>query len=134
MHRRFRISFRAWNERCAKPIFSSIRIPREIRYSVRTSPIRPIHHDFHAAADGQLGYRDWRISGDDDWIRRIYPQLKQSLDYCIRTWDPREAGALEEPHHHTCDIEFWRPDGMCTSFYAGALNSFVQIGQALKRM
>ena len=101
-------------------------------------PIRPVHHDFHAAADGQLGgiikvYRDWRISGDDAWIRRIYPQLKQSLDYCIRTWDPREAGALEEPHHNTYDIEFWGPDGMCTSFYAGALNSFVQIGRALKQ-
>lgn len=31
-------------------------------------PIRPVHHDFHAAADGQLGgiikvYRDWRIGG-----------------------------------------------------------------------
>lgn len=101
-------------------------------------PIRPVHHDFHAAADGQLGgiikvYRDWRISGDDEWIRRIYPQLQQSLDYCIRTWDPREVGALEEPHHNTYDIEFWGPDGMCTSFYAGALNSFVEIGKALKK-
>ncbi len=32
-------------------------------------PIRPAAHDFHAAADGQLGgimkvYREWRISGD----------------------------------------------------------------------
>lgn len=101
-------------------------------------PIRPVHHDFHAAADGQLGgiikvYRDWRISGDDEWIRRIWPQLKQSMDYCIRTWDPREAGALEEPHHNTYDIEFWGPDGMCTSFYAGALNSFVAIGKALRQ-
>lgn len=101
-------------------------------------PIRPIHHDFHSAADGQLGgiikvYRDWRISGDDAWLRRIYPQLKQSIDYCIRTWDPREAGALEEPHHNTYDIEFWGPDGMCTSFYAGALDCFVRISKYLKQ-
>ena len=99
-------------------------------------PIRPIHHDFHSAADGQLGgimkvYREWRISGDNEWIGKLYPQIKQSMDYCIRTWDPREVGAVEEPHHNTYDIEFWGPDGMCTSFYAGALNSFVQISKAL---
>ena len=34
-------------------------------------PISPLKHDFHAAADGQLGgimkvYRDWRISGDNE--------------------------------------------------------------------
>lgn len=100
-------------------------------------PIRPVHHDFHSAADGQLGgiikvYRDWRISGDNAWMRNLYPQLKQSMDYCIRTWDPREVGALEEPHHNTYDIEFWGPDGMCTSFYAGALNSIVRIGKFFK--
>lgn len=99
-------------------------------------PIRAAKHDFHAAADGQLGgiikiYRDWRISGNTDWLRMMYPHVKQSLDYCINTWDPRRVGALEEPHHNTYDIEFWGADGMCTSFYAGALHSFIKLGQAL---
>lgn len=99
-------------------------------------PIRAVKHDFHAAADGQLGgiikiYRDWRISGDTDWLRMMYPQVKNSLDYCIDTWDPRRVGALEEPHHNTYDIEFWGADGMCTSFYAAALQSFIQLGKAL---
>jgi uncharacterized protein (DUF608 family) len=99
-------------------------------------PIRPVHHDFHAAADGQLGgimkvYRDWRIYGNNDWLRKMYPAVKQSLDYCIEVWDPRETGALEEPHHNTYDIEFWGPDGMCTSFYTGALQAAVLMGKAL---
>lgn len=99
-------------------------------------PIRPIVHDFHAAADGQLGgimkvYREWRISGDTDWLRSLWPRVKASLDYCIETWDPGHKGWLEEPHHNTYDIEFWGPDGMCTSFYLGALQAAVQIGQAL---
>lgn len=99
-------------------------------------PIRTVKHDFHAAADGQLGgiikiYRDWRISGNTDWLRMMYPQVKNSLDYCINTWDPRRTGALEEPHHNTYDIEFWGADGMCTSFYAAALQSFIQLGKAL---
>lgn len=99
-------------------------------------PIRPTTHDFHAAADGQLGgiikvHREWRISGNTDWLRGLWPQVKQSLDYCIEAWDPRHKGVLEEPHHNTYDIEFWGPDGMCTSFYLGALKAAVAMAEAL---
>jgi hypothetical protein len=38
---------------------------------------------------------------------------------------------LEEPHHNTYDIEFWGPDGMCTSFYTGALQAITLMGKAL---
>ncbi|MFS4454937.1 GH116 family glycosyl hydrolase [Maribacter sp. 2304DJ31-5] len=105
----------------------------------RTSlPIRTVDHGFHAASDGQLGgimkvYRDWRISGDTEWMKKIYPKVKQSLDYCIKTWDPKGKGILEEPHHNTYDIEFWGPDGMCTSFYLGALTAIVEMGKAAKQ-
>jgi uncharacterized protein (DUF608 family) len=99
-------------------------------------PIRPVKHDFHAAADGQLGgivkvYRDWRIGGDTGWLRRLWPKVKRSLDYCIETWDPARKGVVEEPHHNTYDIEFWGPDGMCTSFYLAALEAAVRMGTAL---
>lgn len=99
-------------------------------------PYRPLRHDEPAASDGQLGgiikvYRDWRISGDTEWIRDLYPQVKASLDYCIRTWDPRRIGALEEPHLNTYDIQFWGPDGMCTSFYAAALEAFIEMSRGL---
>ena len=99
-------------------------------------PIRPLAHDFYAASDGQLGgimkaYRDWRISGDSSWVRNLYPRVKQSLDYCIATWDPRHTGTLEEPHHNTYDIEFWGPDPMTTSFYLGALEAMIQMGDFL---
>ncbi len=99
-------------------------------------PIRPPAHDFHAAADGQLGgimkvYREWRVSGDEMWLQRYWPQVKQSLDYCIETWDPKHQGVLVEPHHNTYDIEFWGPDGMCTSFYLGALKAASAMGEAV---
>ena len=99
-------------------------------------PIRPQVHDFHAASDGQLGgimkvHRDWRISGDTAWLRGLWPKVKASLDYCIETWDPEHKGWLEEPHHNTYDIEFWGPDGMCSSFYLGALQAAVRMGEAL---
>ncbi len=99
-------------------------------------PIRPVGHDFHAAADGQLGgimkaYREWRISGDTEWLRRLWPRVRKSLDYCIETWDPSHKGVMEEPHHNTYDIEFWGPDGMCSSFYLGALVAASLMGKAL---
>jgi uncharacterized protein (DUF608 family) len=99
-------------------------------------PIRPVEHDFHAAADGQLGgimkvHRDWRISGDTEWLRRLWPKVRKSLDFCIQTWDPQLKGIVEEPHHNTYDIEFWGPNGMCTSFYLGALHAAVAMGEAL---
>lgn len=103
----------------------------------RTSlPIQSVDsHGFHAAADGQLGgimkiYRDWRISGNTDWMKSLYPAVKQSIDYCIATWDPKHKGIVEEPHHNTYDIEFWGPEGMCTSFYLGALSAFIEMGKA----
>ena len=99
-------------------------------------PIRPVDHDFHAAADGQLGgimkvFREWRISGDIEWLQGLWPKVKKSLDYCIETWDPGHKGVVEEPHHNTYDIEFWGPDGMCTSFYLGALQAAVKMAKGL---
>ncbi|MEO8764009.1 MAG: GH116 family glycosyl hydrolase [Ginsengibacter sp.] len=99
-------------------------------------PIQPNNHDFHAAADGQLGgimkaHREWRISGDNEWLKKMYPMIKVSMDYCISTWDPRHQGVIEEPHHNTYDIEFWGPDGMHTSFYIGALNAISAMGRFL---
>ncbi|MFN8255039.1 MAG: GH116 family glycosyl hydrolase [Bacteroidales bacterium] len=99
-------------------------------------PIMPVSHEFHAAADGQLGgimkvYRDWRISGDNEWLKKIFPMVRTSMEYCIRTWDPREKGVIEEPHHNTYDIEFWGPDGMHTSFYIGALTAMCKMGEFL---
>lgn len=99
-------------------------------------PISPVKHDFHAASDGQLGgimkvYREWRISGDEAWLRNIYPAVVKSLDYCIATWDPKGKGVVEEPHHNTYDIEFWGPDGMITSFYLGALTAITLMGRHL---
>jgi uncharacterized protein (DUF608 family) len=101
-------------------------------------PIRPLQHDFYAAADGQLGgimkvHREWRISGENAWLEKIYPLVKVSMDYCIRTWDPRHKGVVEEPHHNTYDIEFWGPDALCTSFYLGALTAIIRMGTFLQQ-
>lgn len=99
-------------------------------------PIRVVAPSFQAAADGQLGgivkaYRDWRISGDTEWLRGIWQPMVASLDYCIRTWDPRRSGLPEEPQHVTYDIELWGPNAMTGSFYLAALAAVAEMAEAL---
>jgi len=90
----------------------------------------------HAASDGQLGgimklYRDWQICGDTEWLKTIYPRAQKSLRYCMNIWDPDRKGVLIEPHHNTYDIEFWGPDGMCSSIYLGALIAMAEMAAAV---
>ena len=66
---------------------------------------------FRPCADGQFGgivkvYRDWKISGDTDWIARLWPAVKQSLAFAWSPqnddrWDRDKAGVLEGRQHHT---------------------------------
>jgi uncharacterized protein (DUF608 family) len=99
-------------------------------------PITPLIHNFHSAADGQLGgimkvHREWRVSGNTTWLKVMFPKVKTSIDYCIKTWDPKRRGVIKEPHHNTYDIEFWGPTGFATSFYLGALNAIIIMGTYL---
>lgn len=101
-------------------------------------PDGPTEHKFHAAADGQLGgilklYRDYQICGDREWLAKLYPLAKRSLDFCIESWDPERKGLLFEPHHNTYDIEFWGPDGMCSSIYIGALSAMAELAREVGR-
>jgi len=99
-------------------------------------PIQFTDHNFHAAADGQLGgimkvYRDWRISGDTEWLMTLWPEIKSSYEFCSQSWDPDGIGILVEPHHNTYDIEFWGPDGMCSSIYLGATQAMIHMAKVL---
>ena len=105
-------------------------------------PIRSIGNarrdgfDCPAAADGQFGeiikvFREWRISGDTMWLRRLWPKVSACLDYGIRTWDPHRRGWIERSHLNTFDVEFCGPDSFCTSVYVGALQAATLMGTAL---
>ncbi|MEN6385851.1 MAG: GH116 family glycosyl hydrolase [Phycisphaerales bacterium] len=110
------------------------RAPLPIRNSSETGQWS---HQTPAAADGQLGgimkiYRDWKICGDSQWLKEMWPKVKQSLLYCIEAWDPEHNGVLSEPHHNTFDIEFWGPDSMCSTIYIGALKAAIEMANTLK--
>jgi uncharacterized protein (DUF608 family) len=83
---------------------------------------------FKPAADGQMGriislYRDWQISGDTDWLKKLWPQAKKALDYAWKSWDADRDGLMEGEQHNTYDIEFFGPNSMMGAFYLGALKA-----------
>jgi hypothetical protein len=86
--------------------------------------------------DGQLGsivrtFRDWRISGDTQWLRRLWPRLRASMAFCMKTWDPGGEGWLSRPRGNTYDLMFWEPDIRDSGIYVVALSAMVQFAEAL---
>jgi non-lysosomal glucosylceramidase len=78
------------------------------------------------AADGQFGqicwvYREWRISGDTAWLKRMWPTTKKALEYAWVAWDKDKDGLLEGAHHNTLDLNFTTAETMCGSLYQAAL-------------
>jgi len=91
---------------------------------------------FHAAGDGQMGgimkvYREWLISGDDEWLRKLWPKVKMTLEYAWQKWDADKDGVMEGVQHNTYDIEFHGPNTMMGSFYLGALRAGEEIARYL---
>lgn len=99
-------------------------------------PLGSAPWSFHAAADGQMGgviktYRDWLLSGDEVWLRSIWPQVKKALAYAWMAWDQDRDGVMEGVQHNTYDIEFWGPNTMMGSLYLGALRAAEEMARYL---
>ncbi|MBN1883588.1 MAG: hypothetical protein JW885_15580 [Deltaproteobacteria bacterium] len=87
---------------------------------------------FHPAADGQMGvimqvWREYALSGDRDWLAKLWPSVKKSLEYAWEYWDKDKDGVMEGLQHNTYDIEFYGPNGMITGMYLGALAAAVRM-------
>lgn len=91
---------------------------------------------FHPAADGQMGtviqvYREWLISGDDDWLRSIWPRCVKALEFAWKYWDADRDGVMEGMQHNTYDMEFYGPNTMMGSLYLGALTAAAKLAEHL---
>ena len=92
----------------------------------------------HAAADGQMGclmklYRDWQLSGDTEWLRRLWPNAKRALEFAWVKggWDANKDGVAEGVQHNTYDVEFYGPNPLCGVWYLGALRAAEEMARAL---
>ena len=91
-----------------------------------------------AAADGQMGqivhaYMDWSLSGDDAWLRSLWPRLKKALEFAWVPggWDANQDGVLEGVQHNTYDVEFYGPNPMCGIYYLAALRAAEEMARAV---
>ena len=110
---------------------------------------------FKACADGQMGciiraYREWKLSGDTEWLRKLWPKIKSALEFAwlgsgdpppqgyewtkeqvSMPWDPDKDGVMEGEQHNTYDIEFYGPNTMMGSLYLGALKAGGEMAEAM---
>jgi len=99
-------------------------------------PLTGARWRFKPAADGQMGcivklYREWKISGDEEFLRRLWPYAKKALEYSWEIWDRDVDGLIEEEQHNTYDIEFHGPNPMVSSLYLCALRAAEEISKHL---
>jgi uncharacterized protein (DUF608 family) len=85
-------------------------------------------HDHMPAADGQLGtfirlYREWKLSGDDDFLRELWGAAARSLDFAFEFWDKDRDFVLDTDQFNTYDIAFQGPSSMVNSIFLAALRA-----------
>ena len=91
--------------------------------------------------DGQMGaviktYREWKLSGDTDWLKGIWHSVKKALEYAWVddgrfSWDVDRDGILEGRQHHTLDMELFGPSAWLEGFYIAALRAAAEMATAL---
>lgn len=91
-----------------------------------------------AATDGQMGqilhaYLDWRLCGDTEWLRGLWPRLKKALEFSwiAGGWDADKDGVMEGVQHNTYDVEFYGPNPECGIYYLGALRAAEEMAKAV---
>ena len=92
-------------------------------------------------ADGHFGAiiktcRDWRLSGDTDWLRHFWPNVRHALEYAWSSdnpdlWDPDQTGILSGRQHQTLDMELFGPNAWLGTFYVAALLAASRMAEAL---
>lgn len=104
-------------------------------------PLGRERSSFRPCADGQFGgvlkaYRDWKISGDTQWLQSNWEAIKKSIDFAwAKTnedrWDAGKEGVLMGRQHHTLDMELFGPNSWLTGFYLAALKAGAEMAEYL---
>lgn len=91
--------------------------------------------------DGQMGtvlktFREWRLSGDTDWLRGHWDDVRKVLEYAWSPdnphgWDADRDGTLEGRQHNTLDMELFGPSGWLQGMYLAALKAASIMADAL---
>jgi uncharacterized protein (DUF608 family) len=104
-------------------------------------PLGSGRSSFRPCVDGQMGgviktYREWKILGDTEWLRRLWPAVKKSLEFAWSDknrdrWDKDKSGVIRGRQHHTLDMELFGANSWLQGFYLGALKAAAEMAEAL---
>lgn len=96
---------------------------------------------FRACVDGQMGavikcYREWKLSGDSEWLKANWENIKKALEYAWSPenedeWDRNKDGVLEGRQHHTLDMELFGPSSWLEGMYLAALKAAAEMATFL---
>ena len=97
--------------------------------------------DYRPCVDGQMGavikcYREWKISGDNNWLKDNWDNIKKVLEYAwsgsnYDRWDYDKDGVLEGRQHHTLDKELFGPSSWLQGMYLAALKAAGEMAEFL---
>ena len=141
-----------WNYETATAfLFGDLaKIMRKIEFGIATHPsglmsfrvklpLDNIPEFSKVAADGQMGcliklYREWQLSGDDNFLKELYPKAVSALSYAWKKggWDSDQDGVMEGVQHNTMDVEYYGPNPQMTVWYLGALRAMEEMALYMK--
>lgn len=94
-----------------------------------------------ACLDGQMGciiktYREWKISGDTEWLKQRFEKIKKILEYAWSCenpweWDRNCDGVLEGKQHNTLDLDLFGPSAWLEGIYLAALKAAAEMAEFL---
>jgi uncharacterized protein (DUF608 family) len=141
-----------WNYEIATPfLFGELaKTMRDVEFNYATKdnglmnfradlPLSNANKKSNAAADGQMGcimkfYRDWQLSGDNDFLKKNYGQVKKVLEFAWteKGWDGNQDGVMEGSQHNTMDVNYFGPNPQMGFWYMGALRAAEEMAIAMK--
>ena len=73
-------------------------------------------------------YRDWKLSGDTEFLRSVWEKAARALDFAFDFWDTDGDSVLDSEQHNTYDIEFYGPNSLIGSIFYAALKAGAEDG------
>ena len=111
----------------------------EMRFRTPLPPTPYVGNGTTPCLDGQMGsvikaYREWKISGNSEWLAANYKKIKATIDYATSDknpweWDKDNDGVLEGRQHHTLDMELFGPSSWLEGMYLAALLAAERIAE-----
>ena len=104
-------------------------------------PLKKEMYSCRPCVDGQMGevikcYREWKLSGDTEWLRAHAEEIFSMLEYAWSEenpdrWDADRDGVIDGRQHNTLDVEFFGPTSWLEGYYLVAICCGAKMAHAL---